>query len=289
MDDAGLLLELAKQENDAEAAQEVAADLDKFTAQVEELEFRRMFPGEMDPNNAFLDIQSGSGGTEAQDWAEMLLRMYLRWGEQRGFGTELIEVSPGEVAGIKSATVRYAGDYAYGWLRTETGVHRLVRKSPFDSGNRRHTSFASVFIAPEIDDNIEVDIDTSDLRVDTYRASGAGGQHVNKTDSAVRLTHIPTGTVVQCQNDRSQHKNRDQAMKQLRAKLYELELQKRMAEQKALEESKVDIGWGNQIRSYVLDQSRIKDLRTGVETGNTQAVLDGDLDRFMEASLKAGV
>lgn len=289
MDDVELLLDMAKQENDAEAMQEVVADLDKFTAQIEEMEFRRMFSGEMDPNNAFLDIQSGSGGTEAQDWAEMLLRMYLRWGEQRGFSTELIEVSPGEVAGIKSATVRYEGDYAYGWLRTETGVHRLVRKSPFDSGNRRHTSFASVFVAPEIDDNIEVDIDTSDLRVDTYRASGAGGQHVNKTDSAVRLTHIPTGIVVQCQNDRSQHKNRDQAMKQMRAKLYELELQKRMAEQKALEESKADIGWGNQIRSYVLDQSRIKDLRTGVETGNTQAVLDGDLDRFMEASLKAGV
>ena len=289
MDDVELLLDMVKQENDAEAMQEVIADLDKFTAQIEEMEFRRMFSGEMDPNNAFLDIQSGSGGTEAQDWAEMLLRMYLRWGEQRGFATELIEVSPAEVAGIKSATVRYQGDYAYGWLRTETGVHRLVRKSPFDSGNRRHTSFASVFVAPEIDDNIEVDIDTSDLRVDTYRASGAGGQHVNKTDSAVRLTHIPTGIVVQCQNDRSQHKNRDQAMKQMRAKLYELELQKRMAEQKALEESKADIGWGNQIRSYVLDQSRIKDLRTGVETGNTQAVLDGDLDRFMEASLKAGV
>ena len=284
-----MLLELAKQENDTDAADEAVADLDKFTAQIEEMEFRRMFSGEMDPNNAFLDIQSGSGGTEAQDWADMLLRMYLRWGEQRGFSTELIEVSPGEVAGIKSATVRYAGDYAYGWLRTETGVHRLVRKSPFDSGNRRHTSFASVFIAPEIDDNIEVDIDTSDLRVDTYRASGAGGQHVNKTDSAVRLTHIPSGIVVQCQNDRSQHKNRDQAMKQLRAKLYELELQKRMAEQKALEETKADIGWGNQIRSYVLDQSRIKDLRTGLETGNTQAVLDGDLDRFMEASLKAGI
>ena len=284
-----MLLDMVKQENDAEAMQEVIADLDKFTAQIEEMEFRRMFSGEMDPNNAFLDIQSGSGGTEAQDWAEMLLRMYLRWGEQRGFATELIEVSPAEVAGIKSATVRYEGDYAYGWLRTETGVHRLVRKSPFDSGNRRHTSFASVFVAPEIDDNIEVDIDTSDLRVDTYRASGAGGQHVNKTDSAVRLTHIPTGIVVQCQNDRSQHKNRDQAMKQMRAKLYELELQKRMAEQKALEESKADIGWGNQIRSYVLDQSRIKDLRTGMETGNTQAVLDGDLDRFMEASLKAGV
>ena len=289
MDDVELLLDMARQENDADAVAEVVADLDKHAAQVDELEFRRMFSGEMDPNNAFLEIQSGSGGTEAQDWAEMLLRMYLRWGEQRNFKTELIEVSPGEVAGVKSATVRYVGDYAYGWLRTETGVHRLVRKSPFDSGNRRHTSFASVFVVPEIDDNIEVDIDTADLRVDTYRASGAGGQHVNKTDSAVRMTHIPTGIVVQCQNDRSQHKNRDQAMKQLRAKLYELELQKRMSEQKAMEESKADIGWGNQIRSYVLDQSRIKDLRTGVETGNTQAVLDGDLDRFIEASLKAGV
>ena len=289
MDDVELLLDMAREENDADAVAEVVADLDKHAAQIDELEFRRMFSGEMDPNNAFLEIQSGSGGTEAQDWAEMLLRMYLRWGEQRNFKTELIEVSPGEVAGVKSATVRYVGDYAYGWLRTETGVHRLVRKSPFDSGNRRHTSFASVFVVPEIDDNIEVDIDTADLRVDTYRASGAGGQHVNKTDSAVRMTHIPTGIVVQCQNDRSQHKNRDQAMKQLRAKLYELELQKRMSEQKAMEESKADIGWGNQIRSYVLDQSRIKDLRTGVETGNTQAVLDGDLDRFIEASLKAGV
>ncbi len=248
-----------------------------------------MFAGEMDPNNAFLDIQAGSGGTEAQDWAGMLLRMYLRWGEQREFKMELIETSPGEVAGVKSATVRCQGEYAYGWLRTETGVHRLVRKSPFDSGNRRHTSFASVFVSPEIDDSIEVDIDPSDLRVDTYRASGAGGQHVNKTDSAVRLTHVPTGTVVQCQNDRSQHKNRDQAMKQLRARLYELELQKRMAEQQAREDSKADIGWGNQIRSYVLDQSRIKDLRTGVETGNVQAVLDGRLDPFMEAGLKAGV
>lgn len=285
LDDVELLLDMAKQENDADTVAEVVADLDRYSAQVEELEFRRMFAGEMDPNNAFLEIQSGSGGTEAQDWAEMLLRMYLRWGEQRSFRTELIEVSPGEVAGVKSATVRYVGDYAYGWLRTETGVHRLVRKSPFDSGNRRHTSFASVFVSPEIDDNIEVDVDTSDLRVDTYRASGAGGQHVNKTDSAVRMTHIPTGIVVQCQNDRSQHKNRDQAMKQLRAKLYELELQKRMTEQKAMEESKADIGWGSQIRSYVLDQSRIKDLRTGVETGNTQAVLDGDLGRFMEASL----
>ena len=289
LDDVELLLDMAKQENDADTVAEVVADLDRYSAQIEELEFRRMFSGEMDPNNAFLEIQSGSGGTEAQDWAEMLLRMYLRWGEQHSFRTELTEVSPGEVAGVKSATVRYVGDYAYGWLRTETGVHRLVRKSPFDSGNRRHTSFASVFVSPEIDDNIEVDVDTADLRVDTYRASGAGGQHVNKTDSAVRLTHLPTGIVVQCQNDRSQHKNRDQAMKQLRAKLYELELQKRMSEQKAMEESKADIGWGSQIRSYVLDQSRIKDLRTGVETGNTQAVLDGDLDRFMEASLKAGV
>ena len=289
MDDVELFIEMAKQENDADVVADVVADLDKHAAQIDELEFRRMFSGEMDPNNAFLDIQAGSGGTEAQDWAEMLLRMYLRWGEQRNFKTELIEVSPGEVAGVKSATVRYMGDYAYGWLRTETGVHRLVRKSPFDSGNRRHTSFASVFVVPEIDDNIEVDIDTSDLRIDTYRASGAGGQHVNKTDSAVRMTHLPTGIVVQCQSDRSQHKNRDQAMKQLRAKLYELELQKRMSEQKAMEESKADIGWGNQIRSYVLDQSRIKDVRTGVETGNTQAVLDGSLDRFMEASLKAGV
>ncbi len=289
VDDLELLLDLAKQEDDDDAMEEIATDLDAYLTQVEELEFRRMFSGEMDPSNAFLEIQSGSGGTEAQDWAEMLLRMYLRWGEQRGFGAELIEVSAGEVAGIKSATVKYQGDYAYGWLRTETGVHRLVRKSPFDSGNRRHTSFASVFVSPEIDDNIEVDIDPSDLRVDTYRASGAGGQHVNKTDSAVRMTHLPTGIVAQCQNDRSQHKNRDQAMKQLRAKLYELELQKRMAEQQALEETKVDIGWGNQIRSYVLDQSRIKDLRTGVETGNTQSVLDGNLDRFLEASLKAGV
>ena len=289
MDDLELLLELAKQEDDDEAVAEIVADLDGYTTQIAELEFRRMFSGDMDPSNAFLEIQSGSGGTEAQDWAEMLLRMYLRWGEQRGFGAELIEVSPGEVAGIKSATVRYQGDYAYGWLRTETGVHRLVRKSPFDSGNRRHTSFASVFVSPEIDDNIEVDVDPSDLRVDTYRASGAGGQHVNKTDSAVRMTHLPSGLVVQCQNDRSQHKNRDQALKQLRAKLYELELQKRMADQKALEETKADIGWGSQIRSYVLDQSRIKDLRTGVETGNTQAVLDGNLDRFLEASLKAGI
>ncbi len=289
VNDLELLLDLAKQEEDDEAVAEIVADLDGCATQIAELEFRRMFSGEMDPSNAFLEIQAGSGGTEAQDWAEMLLRMYLRWGERRGIGAELIEVSPAEVAGIKSATVRYQGDYAYGWLRTETGVHRLVRKSPFDSGNRRHTSFASVFVSPEIDDNIEVEVDPSDLRVDTYRASGAGGQHVNKTDSAVRMTHLPTGLVVQCQNDRSQHKNRDQALKQLRAKLYELELQKRMADQKALEDTKADIGWGSQIRSYVLDQSRIKDLRTGMETGNTQSVLDGNLDRFLEASLKAGV
>jgi len=248
-----------------------------------------MFSGEMDPNNAFLDIQAGSGGTEAQDWAEMLLRMYLRWGERKGFTTELVEVSPGEVAGIKSATVKFEGDYAFGWLRTETGVHRLVRKSPFDSGNRRHTSFSSVFVSPEVDDNIDIDINPADLRVDVYRASGAGGQHVNRTESAVRITHNPTGIVVQCQSDRSQHKNRDTAMKQLKSKLYELEMMKRSAEQQALEQTKSDIGWGSQIRSYVLDQSRIKDLRTGVETGNPQAVLDGDLDFFIEASLKGGL
>jgi peptide chain release factor 2 len=265
------------------------SNLSAFESQLAELEFRRMFSGEMDANNAYLDIQSGSGGTEAQDWAEMLLRMYLRWGEDKGFKVELIEASPGDVAGIKSATVKYEGEYAFGWLRTETGVHRLVRKSPFDSGNRRHTSFAAVFISPEIDDNIEIDINPADLRIDTYRASGAGGQHVNKTDSAVRLTHLPTGVVVQCQNDRSQHKNKDQAMKLLRAKLYELEMQKRSDSQKALEETKSDIGWGSQIRSYVLDQSRIKDLRTNVETGNTQAVLDGSLDQFIEASLKSGL
>ena len=264
-------------------------DLEVNEQQLAKLEFRRMFSGELDANNAFVDIQSGSGGTEAQDWADMLLRMYLRWGEQHGFKTELIEVSAGEVAGIKSATIQYTGDYAFGWLRTESGVHRLVRKSPFDSGNRRHTSFASVFVSPEIDDSIEIDINPADLRIDTYRASGAGGQHVNKTDSAVRLTHIPTGIVAQCQNDRSQHKNKDHAMKQLRAKLYELEMQKRNSEKQAMEDSKADIGWGSQIRSYVLDQSRIKDLRTGVETGNTQAVLDGDLDRFIEASLKSGL
>ena len=264
-------------------------DLDANEEYLVKLEFCRMFSGEMDPNNAFVDIQSGSGGTEAQDWANMLLRMYLRWGEQHGLKTELIEVSPGEVAGIKSATIQYTGDYAFGWLRTETGVHRLVRKSPFDSSNRRHTSFASVFVSPEIDENIEININLTDLRIDTYRASGAGGQHVNKTDSAVRLTHLPTGIVAQCQNDRSQHKNKDQAMKILRAKLYEHEMQKLNSEKQVLEDNKADIGWGSQIRSYVLDQSRIKDLRTGVETGNTQAVLDGDLGQFIEASLKSGL
>jgi peptide chain release factor 2 len=287
--DAKELLTLAEGEGDNDTIQSVAADLEKYEKQVVDLEFTRMFPGEMDPNNAFLEIQSGAGGTEAQDWAEMILRMYLQWGNQHGFHTELHEVSPGEVAGIKSATVRFEGPYAYGWLRTETGVHRLVRKSPFDSNNRRHTSFASVFVSPEVDDTIEIEINPADLRVDTYRSSGAGGQHVNKTDSAVRITHLPTNIVVQCQNQRSQHKNRDLAMKQLRAKLYELEMQKRNAEKQREEDNKADIGWGSQIRSYVLDQSRIKDLRTGVETGNTQAVLDGDLDRFIEASLKAGL
>ncbi len=283
------LLTMAKEENDEETAEVVINDLASLEKRLGELEFRRMFSGDTDANNAFLEIQSGSGGTEAQDWAEMLLRMYLRWGEQHNFKTELVEASPGDVAGIKSATVRYEGDYAFGWLRTETGVHRLVRKSPFDSGNRRHTSFASVFVSPEIDDIIEVAINPADLRVDTYRASGAGGQHVNKTDSAVRLTHMPSGIVVQCQSDRSQHKNRDRAMKQLRAKLYEMELLKLNAERQAMEDSKADIGWGSQIRSYVLDQSRIKDLRTGVESSDTQSVLDGNLDKFIEASLKSGL
>lgn len=283
------LFEMARTEDDDSTMHDVAADVHHVEQQVDKLEFRRMFAGEMDQASAFLDIQSGSGGTEAQDWAEMLLRMYLRWGEQHGFTTELVECSAGDVAGIKSATIHFTGEYAYGWLRTETGVHRLVRKSPFDSGNRRHTSFAAVFVSPEIDDDIDIEINPADLRIDTYRASGAGGQHVNRTDSAVRLTHMPTGVVVQCQNDRSQHKNKDQAMKQLRAKLYELEMQKKNAAQQALEATKSDIGWGSQIRSYVLDQSRIKDLRTGVETSNTQAVLDGDLDQFIEASLKAGV
>jgi len=267
----------------------VETEIDQLDALLAKLEFRRMFSGEMDPNNAYLDIQAGSGGTEAQDWGEMLLRMYLRWGEAKGFDTELIEVSAGEVAGIKSATIKFGGEYAFGWLRTETGVHRLVRKSPFDSGNRRHTSFASVFVSPEIDDNIEIDINPADLRVDTYRASGAGGQHINKTDSAVRLTHAPSGIVVQCQTERSQHQNRDNAMKLLRAKLYEMEVLKRSEEKQAMEDSKADIGWGSQIRSYVLDASRIKDLRTGVETTNTQAVLDGDIDDFIEASLKSGL
>jgi len=287
--DARELLELAAEENDEDAEQSVLKDLDDADRALGALEFQRMFSGEMDPNNAFLDIQAGSGGTEAQDWAEMLLRMYLRWGEARGFTCELIECSAGEVAGIKSATVHVVGDYAFGWLRTETGVHRLVRKSPFDSGNRRHTSFAAVFVSPEIDDDIEIDINPADLRIDTYRASGAGGQHVNKTDSAIRITHIPTGVVVSCQNERSQHKNRDRAFKMLRAKLYEQEMLKRTAEKQALEDAKSDIGWGHQIRSYVLDQSRIKDLRTNLETGNTQAVLDGGLDAFLEASLKQGL
>jgi peptide chain release factor 2 len=287
--DADGLLELAEEEGDEATVQGVVADLDKLAERLEALEFRRMFSGEMDPNNAFMDIQAGSGGTEAQDWANMLLRMYLRWGERRGFTTEIIEISDGDVAGIKSATVKFEGEYAYGWLRTETGVHRLVRKSPFDSGNRRHTSFASVFISPEVDDDIEIDINPADLKVDTYRASGAGGQHVNRTESAIRITHVPSGIVVSCQSDRSQHKNRATAMKQLKAKLYEMEMQKRRVVEQAVEDSKADIGWGSQIRSYVLDQSRIKDLRTGVEVGNTQAVLDGDLDGFLEASLKSGL
>ena len=283
------LLEMATSENDQETVDLIESDLKKLEERLAELEFRRMFSGEMDSNNAFLDIQSGSGGTEAQDWADMMLRMYLRWAENHQFNTEIIEVSDGDVAGIKSATLRIVGDYAFGWLRTETGVHRLVRKSPFDSGNRRHTSFASVFVSPEISDDIEIDINPADLRIDVYRASGAGGQHVNRTESAVRITHLPTNTVVQCQNDRSQHKNKATAMKQLKAKLYELEIQKRNADQQVVEDSKSDIGWGSQIRSYVLDQSRIKDLRTSVETGNTQAVLDGDLDQFIEASLKSGL
>lgn len=283
------LLELAEAEMDTEAVASVEQDLDAYEARVGTLEFRRMFSGEMDGAYAFLDVQAGSGGTEAQDWADMLLRMYLRWGERRGFTTELIEVSPGEVAGIKSATVRFEGEYAYGWLRTETGVHRLVRKSPFDSGNRRHTSFAAVFVSPEVDDDFDIEINPADLKVDTYRASGAGGQHVNRTESAIRITHMPSGVVVQCQNDRSQHKNRATAMKQLKAKLYELEIQKRQSEQQAIEDTKSDIGWGNQIRSYVLDQSRIKDLRTNIEIGNTQSVLDGGIDIFIEAALKSGL
>lgn len=289
LDDADDLLEMAVEEEDSETVDDLVNDLSELEKELAKLEFRRMFSGEMDTENAYIDIQAGSGGTEAQDWADMLLRMYLRWCENRGFRAELIERSDGEVAGIKSATIYLQGDYAFGWSRTETGVHRLVRKSPFDSGNRRHTSFASVFCYPEIKDDIEIDVNPADLRIDTYRASGAGGQHVNKTDSAVRITHLPTNTVVQCQNDRSQHKNKDQAMKLLKAKLYELEIQKQNAEKQQMEDSKSDIGWGSQIRSYVLDQSRIKDLRTGYESTNTQSILDGDLDGFIEESLKAGL
>jgi peptide chain release factor 2 len=289
IDETSELLMMIEEENDVSLLDDVQDDLGGLQEKLDELEFRRMFSGKMDANNAYMDIQAGSGGTEAQDWANMLLRMYLRWGERQGLKTELMEVSEGEVAGIKSATIKFTGEYAFGYLRTETGVHRLVRKSPFDSGNRRHTSFASVFVSPEIDESIEIDINPADLRIDTYRSSGAGGQHVNKTDSAVRLTHLPTGVVVQCQNDRSQHRNKAQAMDMLKARLYELEIQKQRDEQQEVEDSKSDIGWGSQIRSYVLDSSRIKDLRTSVETGNTQAVLDGDLNQFIEASLKSGL
>ena len=287
--DTAELLDLAAADGDEDTARALAEDVARLDSEVGRIEFRRMFSGAMDSRNAFLEVTAGSGGTEAQDWAAMLLRMYLRWAEHRGFETEPLEESPGEVTGFKSVTVRVSGDHAYGWLRTETGVHRLVRKSPFDSSNRRHTSFAGVFVSPEVDDDIDVDVNPADLRIDVYRASGAGGQHVNRTESAVRITHLPTGIVVQCQNDRSQHKNRATAMKQLRAKLYELEVRRRNAERQVVEDAKADIGWGSQIRSYVLDQSRIKDLRTGVETGNTQGMLDGDLDPFIEASLKAGV
>jgi peptide chain release factor 2 len=287
--DGSELLELAEAESDNGTALEVEADALNLAKEVERLEFQRMFPGEMDSHNAFLDIQAGAGGTEAQDWAQMLLRMYLKWADQHGIKAEVIDQSDGEVAGIKGATVSMTGDYAYGWLRTETGVHRLVRKSPFDSGNRRHTSFASVFVSPEVDDDIDIEINPADLRTDVYRSSGAGGQHVNKTESAVRITHVPSGIVVACQGERSQHKNRSTAMKMLKAKLYELEFNKRNAAAKVLEDSKSDVSWGNQIRSYVLDQSRIKDLRTGVEIGNTTAVLDGALDEFMQASLKQGL
>ena len=283
------LLELAEGENDEGMAREIERDAGKLETDVRKLEFKRMFRGEMDSHNAFVDIQAGAGGTEAQDWAQMLLRMYLKWAAARGFGAEVIDSNPGEVAGMKSATFEIKGEYAYGWLRTETGVHRLVRKSPFDSGNRRHTSFASVFVSPEVDDDIKVDLNPADIKMDVYRSSGAGGQHVNKTESAVRLTHMPTGIVVACQNERSQHKNRATAMKMLKAKLYELEFNKRNAAAKVLEDSKSDVSWGNQIRSYVLDQSRIKDLRTDVEIGDTNKVLDGHLDPFMEASLKAGL
>lgn len=289
LEDVSGLLELAVEAEDEETFNEAVAELDVLDEKLAQLEFRRMFSGEYDSADCYLDIQAGSGGTEAQDWASMLTRMYLRWAETRGFKTEIIEESEGEVAGIKSVTIKIIGDYAYGWLRTETGVHRLVRKSPFDSGGRRHTSFSSAFVYPEVDDDIDIEINPADLRIDVYRASGAGGQHVNRTESAVRITHIPSGLVTQCQNDRSQHKNKDQAMKQMKAKLYELEMQKKNAEKQAMEDTKSDIGWGSQIRSYVLDDSRIKDLRTGVETRNTQAVLDGSLDQFIEASLKAGL
>ena len=287
--ESGELLELAESEQDQDTADAVTADLEKFQKHVEQLEFQRMFSGEMDSCNAFVDIQAGAGGTEAQDWAEMMLRMYLRWCEARGWKTELMEVSGGDVAGIKSATFRVEGDFAYGWLKTEIGVHRLVRKSPFDSDNRRHTSFTSVFVSPEVDDNIEIDINPADLRIDTYRSSGAGGQHVNTTDSAVRITHVPTNTVVSCQNERSQHANKDTAMKMLRARLYEQEVQKRNAASQAMEDSKSDIGWGHQIRSYVLDASRIKDLRTNIERSDCDKVLDGDIDEYLEASLKQGL
>jgi peptide chain release factor 2 len=289
LNDASELIDLAAAESDASAAAGIESDVNRSAAEVERLEFQRMFPGKMDSHNAFLDIQAGAGGTEAQDWAQMLLRMYLKWADSHGIKTEIIDQSDGEVAGIKGATVNMIGDYAYGWLRTETGVHRLVRKSPFDSGNRRHTSFASVFVSPEVDDDIDIEINPADLRTDVYRSSGAGGQHVNKTESAVRITHMPSGIVVACQGERSQHKNRSTAMKMLKAKLYELEFNKRNAAAKVLEDSKSDVSWGNQIRSYVLDQSRIKDLRTGVEIGNTTAVLDGALDEFMQASLKQGL
>ncbi len=284
--DAESLLELAVEEDDADTVTEIESDLDGLDAELEKLEFRRMFSGEMDSSNAYLEIQAGSGGTEAQDWANMLLRMYLRWAERRGFKTEIVELQEGDVAGVKNATVHIQGEYAFGWARTETGVHRLVRKSPFDSGNRRHTSFSSVVVTPEVDDSFEIDINPADLRVDVYRASGAGGQHVNRTESAVRLTHNPTGIVVACQAGRSQHQNKDQAMKQLRAKLYEREMQERNAEKQKAEDAKSDIGWGSQIRSYVLDDGRIKDLRTKIETSSTQSVLDGDIDKFIEASLK---
>lgn len=289
LEDAEAFVAMAEEADDADTLAEAEGEIANWEAELKKLEFRRMFSGPNDSADCYIDLQSGSGGTEAQDWCNIMLRMYLRWGEAHEMKTEIIELSEGDVAGIKSATIKFSGDYAFGLLRTETGVHRLVRKSPFDSGNRRHTSFASVFVYPEVDDDIDIEINQSDLRIDTYRASGAGGQHVNRTDSAVRITHEPTNTVVQCQSGRSQHKNKDQAMKQLKAKLYELELKKQNEERQALEESKSDIGWGSQIRSYVLDDSRIKDLRTGVETHNTQAVLDGDLDKFIEASLKSGL